>query len=71
MGAGGTSTDNGVTAGMDAVQRDAYRIFNTPEAYNSENGVSLDQVSSAPFSVAGQQAQLQHYGPYQHHSSRV
>ena len=44
-GGAGTSADEGATAGMDPVQKDAHRIFNTHEAHNSDNGVSLDQVS--------------------------
>lgn len=46
MGGAGTSTDQGATAGMDPVQKDAYCIFNTQEAHNNDNGISLDQVNT-------------------------
>ena len=48
-GAGGFgASDEVATAHMEPVQRDCYRIFNTPEAHASEVGVTMDTVNALP-----------------------
>ncbi len=50
--AGSAPVSDGLTSGMEPVQKDCWAIFNHPDAHAKETGVGMDQVTTHACSIS-------------------